>query len=154
MLWRWYWVGILKDIREWWELWSTGRACLFKGSSCHSASPCYSHVGTLVQCCQILQVFKRIQKLEFVKKMSFANLKMLVQGSLKSLDESNKTHLGALFGPDATSLQPLVLYLSLSLDVSHTSSLQESHFLLLSVFSGPRMVTSLQWGSINVWWSE
>lgn len=71
-------------------------------------------MGTLAQCRQIFQVFKGIQKLEFAKKMNLVNLKMLVQSCFKSMDEPKKTHLGAIFGPQATSLQPL-LYVFVSL---------------------------------------
>lgn len=57
--------------------------------------------------------------------MNLVNLKMLVQSCFKSMDEPKKTHLGAIFGPQATSLQPLFMYLSLSLDVSHTLSQEQ-----------------------------
>lgn len=65
-------------------------------------------MGTLAHCCQIFQVFKGIQKLEFVKKMNLVNLRMLVQSSFKSMDEAKKIHLGAIFCPQATGLQPLI----------------------------------------------
>lgn len=82
-------------------------------------------MGTLAQCCQLFKVFKRTQELEFVKKMNFANFKRLVQSYFKNMDEPNKTHLGAIFAPQATSLQPLIyIFVSLIWRLSHFISLR------------------------------
>lgn len=61
-----------------------------------------------------LNLFKK----KHTKNPNLAILKMLVQSHLKSMDEINKTHLGAIFGPLATSLQPLIYVF-----VSHLISL-------------------------------
>lgn len=55
--------------------------------------------------------------------MDFADLKMLVQSSLKNVNKPNRTHLGAIFGPRAMRLQPLVyVFVSLTQRLSHLLS--------------------------------
>lgn len=51
--------------------------------------------------------------------MHFDNLKMLVQGSSKSMDEPNKTHLGAIFGLGHELAAPVYVFVSLTWCLSH-----------------------------------
>lgn len=74
------------------------------------------------------------RSLSLLKKNTpnLAILKMLVQSHFKSMDEPNKTHLGAIFGPQATSLHPLIYAF-----VSHLMSLTLPLFSYSDPFSYP-----------------
>lgn len=64
------------------------------------------------QHCQVFQIFKRMQKPKLLKKKKKKSephqSKSVGLEFFKSMDKPNKTHLGAISGPQVTSLHPLV----------------------------------------------